>query len=458
MLQQKKIPHNVLNAKQHAREAQVVAEAGLAGNVTIATNMAGRGTDIKLGPGVKEAGGLAIIGTERHESRRVDRQLRGRAGRQGDPGSSQFYVSLEDDLMRMFGSDRIASLMDRMGYKEGEVIQHSMITKSIERAQKKVEENNFGIRKRLLEYDDVMNKQRNVIYGKRQHALFGERLALDLDNAFYAVATNIVNQYAGTTDYDGFKLAAIMHFSIDSKIDKEELEKGDINTISEKLYKEAIEHYNSRKNMLAKQSLPVFQNVKLTQGSHIVNVIVPLTDGRKQLNVLTNLDKSIATKGMDLVASLEKNITLATIDDSWKEHLRSMDDLKQSVQTAVYEQKDPLVIYKQTAFQLFSNMDAEVNKEIVSFLCHAALPVDNGASNLKEGRAQRTDMSKMKVRKEELREESGPELLDAENQYHDPSQAAKTEPVRVGPKVGRNDPCPCGSGKKFKACHGKDQE
>jgi preprotein translocase subunit SecA len=458
MLQQKKIPHNVLNAKQHAREAQVVAEAGLAGNVTIATNMAGRGTDIKLGPGVKEAGGLAIIGTERHESRRVDRQLRGRAGRQGDPGSSQFYVSLEDDLMRMFGSDRIASLMDRMGYKEGEVIQHSMITKSIERAQKKVEENNFGIRKRLLEYDDVMNKQRNVIYSKRQHALFGERLALDLDNAFYAVATNIVNQYAGTTDYDGFKLAAIMHFSIDSQIEKEELEKGDTNTLSDKLYKEAIEHYNSRKSTLAKQSLPVFQNVKLTQGSHIVNVIVPLTDGKKQLNVLTNLDIAIASKGMDLVSSLEKTITLAIIDDSWKEHLRSMDDLKQSVQTAVYEQKDPLVIYKQTAFQLFSNMDAEVNKEIVAFLCHAALPVDSGASNVREGRAQRTDMSKMKVRKEELREESGPELIDAENQYNDPSQAVKTEPVRVGPKVGRNDPCPCGSGKKFKACHGKDQE
>jgi preprotein translocase subunit SecA len=458
MLQQKKIPHNVLNAKQHAREAQVVAEAGLAGNVTIATNMAGRGTDIKLGPGVKEAGGLAIIGTERHESRRVDRQLRGRAGRQGDPGSSQFYVSLEDDLMRMFGSDRIASLMDRMGYKEGEVIQHSMITKSIERAQKKVEENNFGIRKRLLEYDDVMNKQRNVIYSKRQHALFGERLALDLDNAFYAVATNIVNQYAGTTDYDGFKLAAIMHFSIDSQIEKEELEKGDTNTLSDKLYKEAIEHYNSRKSTLAKQSLPVFQNVKLTQGSHIVNVIVPLTDGKKQLNVLTNLDIAIASKGMDLVSSLEKTITLAIIDDSWKEHLRSMDDLKQSVQTAVYEQKDPLVIYKQTAFQLFSNMDAEVNKEIVAFLCHAALPVDSGVSNVREGRAQRTDMSKMKVRKEELREESGPELIDAENQYNDPSQAVKTEPVRVGPKVGRNDPCPCGSGKKFKACHGKDQE
>jgi len=458
MLQQKKIPHNVLNAKQHAREAQVVAEAGLAGNVTIATNMAGRGTDIKLGPGVKEAGGLAIIGTERHESRRVDRQLRGRAGRQGDPGSSQFYVSLEDDLMRMFGSDRIASLMDRMGYKEGEVIQHSMITKSIERAQKKVEENNFGIRKRLLEYDDVMNKQRSVIYSKRQHALFGERLALDLDNAFYAVASNVVNQYAGTNDHEGFKLAAILHFSIDSQIKKEELEKGDIQQLSDTLYKEAIEHYNSRKAGLAKQSLPVFQNVKLNQGSHVVNVIVPFTDGKKSLNVLTNLDKAISSKGMDMVSSVEKTITLAIIDDSWKEHLRGMDDLKQSVQTAVYEQKDPLVIYKQTAFQLFSNMDAEVNKDIVSFLCHVALPIESGGSNVREGREQRTDMSKMKVRKDELSQAEGPELMDGENKYNDPSNAPKTEPVRVGPKVGRNDPCPCGSGKKYKACHGRDQE
>jgi preprotein translocase subunit SecA len=458
MLQQKKIPHNVLNAKQHAREAQVVAEAGLAGNVTIATNMAGRGTDIKLGPGVKEAGGLAIIGTERHESRRVDRQLRGRAGRQGDPGSSQFYVSLEDDLMRMFGSDRIASLMDRMGYKEGEVIQHSMITKSIERAQKKVEENNFGIRKRLLEYDDVMNKQRSVIYSKRQHALFGERLALDLDNAFYAVASNVVNQYAGTNDHEGFKLAAILHFSIDSQIQKEELEKGDIQQLSDTLYKEAIEHYNSRKAGLAKQSLPVFQNVKLNQGSHVVNVIVPFTDGKKSLNVLTNLDKAISSKGMDMVSSVEKTITLAIIDDSWKEHLRGMDDLKQSVQTAVYEQKDPLVIYKQTAFQLFSNMDAEVNKDIVSFLCHVALPIESGGSNVREGREQRTDMSKMKVRKDELSQAEGPELMDGENKYNDPSNAPKTEPVRVGPKVGRNDPCPCGSGKKYKACHGRDQE
>ena len=456
MLQQKKIPHNVLNAKQHAREAQVVAEAGLAGNVTIATNMAGRGTDIKLGPGVKEAGGLAIIGTERHESRRVDRQLRGRAGRQGDPGSSQFYVSLEDDLMRMFGSDRIASLMDRMGYKEGEVIQHSMITKSIERAQKKVEENNFGIRKRLLEYDDVMNKQRSVVYGKRSHALFGDRLALDLDNAFYAVALQIVNQYAGSTDYDGFKLSAIMHFSIDTSISANELEKGNSTDLTETLYKEAVVHYQLKKTNLAKSTLPIFQNVRLTQGNHIVNVVVPVTDGKKTINILTNLDKTISSKGLEFCASLEKNITLAIIDDAWKEHLRAMDDLKQSVQTAVYEQKDPLVIYKQTAFGLFSNMDGEVNKDIVSFLCHAGLPQDNSGTAVREGRESRTDMSNMKVRKDAVESASAEEILDGENQYHDPSNI-KQEPVRVGPKVGRNDPCPCGSGKKFKSCHGRDQ-
>jgi preprotein translocase subunit SecA len=456
MLQQKKIPHNVLNAKQHAKEAQVIAEAGLKSNVTIATNMAGRGTDIKLGEGVKEAGGLAIIGTERHESRRVDRQLRGRAGRQGDPGTSQFYVSLEDDLMRMFGSERIASLMDRMGYKEGEVIQHSMITKSIERAQKKVEENNFGIRKRLLEYDDVMNKQRNVVYSKRQHALFGERLALDLDNAFYGVSSSLVNQYAGTSEFEGFRLSVIMHFSIDATITAEELSKGDVNTLTEKLYKEAIGQYNAKKIALAKQSLPVFQNVKLTQGNHIVNVVVPFTDGKKSINVLTNLEKTISSKGVEMVGSLEKTITLALIDDSWKEHLRAMDDLKQSVQTAVYEQKDPLIIYKQTAFQLFSDMDVAVNKEIVSFLCHAGLPVDQGSSSLKEGKESRTDMSRMQVRKDDVTGKPSPELLESDNAYNDPSEQVKQEPVRVGPKIGRNDACPCGSGKKFKACHGKE--
>jgi preprotein translocase subunit SecA len=281
MMQQKKIPHNVLNAKQHAKEAQIVAEAGFAGNVTIATNMAGRGTDIKLGPGVKDAGGLAIIGTEKHESRRVDRQLRGRAGRQGDPGTTQFYASLEDDLMRMFGSDRIASLMDRMGYKEGEVIQHSMITKSIERAQKKVEENNFGIRKRLLEYDDVMNKQRNVVYTKRQHALFGDRLALDLDNAFYSVSEGLVTGFREQDDYEGFRLSVIVNFGTETTITDEELHKGDVKTVSARLYDEVSANYNRKKQEMMKQSLPVFVNVKQTQGSHIENVVVPFTDGKK---------------------------------------------------------------------------------------------------------------------------------------------------------------------------------
>ena len=455
MLVQKKIPHNVLNAKQHAREAQIVAEAGMAGSITIATNMAGRGTDIKLGPGVKEAGGLAIIGTERHESRRVDRQLRGRAGRQGDPGSSQFYVSLEDDLMRMFGSDRIASLMDRMGYKEGEVIQHRMITRSIERAQRKVEENNFGIRKRLLEYDDVMNKQRNVVYTKRQHALFGDRLALDLDNAFYAVAENLVSGFTGMNDFEGFRLAAIVNFGIDSSVTADEFSRGDVKKLSEKVYQEAIAAYQRRKAELSKQALPVFQNVRSTQGSHIENVVVPFTDGRKGLNVLAHLDKTLKSNGQEMISSLEKTITLAVIDDAWKEHLRSMDDLKQSVQTAVYEQKDPLIIYKTTAFELFSNMNAEVNKDIVSFLCHAGLPVDEGASNLREGREQRTDMSRMQVRKDDTDAGPMPEMMEPGGEYHDPTPV-KQEPVRVAPRVGRNDPCPCGSGKKFKQCHGKD--
>jgi preprotein translocase subunit SecA len=455
MLTQKKIPHNVLNAKQHAREAQIVAEAGMAGSITIATNMAGRGTDIKLGPGVKEAGGLAIIGTERHESRRVDRQLRGRAGRQGDPGSSQFYVSLEDDLMRMFGSDRIASLMDRMGYKEGEVIQHRMITRSIERAQRKVEENNFGIRKRLLEYDDVMNKQRNVVYTKRQHALFGDRLALDLDNAFFAVAENLISGFTAMNDFDGFRMAVIVNFGIDSSISAEEFAKGDVKKLSEKCYEEAISAYQRRKSELMKQALPVFQNVRTTQGSHIENVVVPFTDGRKGLNVLAHLDRTLASNGSEMVSSLEKTITLAVIDDAWKEHLRSMDDLKQSVQTAVYEQKDPLVIYKTTAFELFSNMNAEVNKDIVSFLCHAGLPVDDGGTALREGREQRTDMSRMQVRKDNTDADPMPEMMEPGGEYHDPTPV-KQEPVRAAPRVGRNDPCPCGSGKKFKQCHGKD--
>jgi preprotein translocase subunit SecA len=458
MLKQKGLAHNVLNAKQHAKEAQVVAEAGLAGAVTIATNMAGRGTDIKLGPGVKEAGGLAILGTERHESRRVDRQLRGRAGRQGDPGSSKFFVSLEDDLMRMFGSERIASLMDRMGYKEGEVIQHNMISKSIERAQKKVEENNFGIRKRLLEYDDVMNKQRTVIYGKRNHALFGERLALDLDNAFYSVAEGIIYSGKEMNNHEEFKLAAIVNFGIDTTITKEELDKEDINVLANRLYYEAKDRYNQKNLLMNQQTLPVIKNIRKEQGNHIINVAVPFTDGKKAMQAIANLDKTIETNGAELTNALERNITLALIDEAWKEHLRAMDDLRHSVQTAGYEQKDPLVIYKIEAFGAFKQMDDQVNKDIVSFLAHCGIPAEqNQASRITEERRRRTDMSKMRQRKEEfVGAGGGPEYLSQENEYNDPSENIKQEPIRVGPKVGRNDPCPCGSGKKFKNCHGRE--
>ncbi|MBL7699408.1 MAG: preprotein translocase subunit SecA [Chitinophagaceae bacterium] len=456
MLQGKKIPHNVLNAKQHAREAQIVAEAGFAGAVTIATNMAGRGTDIKLGPGVKEAGGLAIIGTERHESRRVDRQLRGRAGRQGDPGTSQFYVSLEDDLMRLFGSERIAAIMDRFGYKEGEVIQHSMVTKSIERAQKKVEENNFGIRKRLLEYDDVMNKQRNVVYKKRNHALFGERLALDLDNAFYGVAEGLISSFQEQEDFEGFKLAVIVNFGLDTTITQQEFVKGHLNELAERLYSEAIAHYENKKAALQKQAVPVFADIRQKQGPHIENVVVPFTDGKKGLQVLASLNKTIETNGRELNNALERQITLSIIDESWKEHLRAMDDLKQSVQTSYLEQKDPLVIYKITAFDLFKRMDADVNREIVSFLSHSGIPVEQQNPNqIREGREQKTDMSRMRANKKEV-DARGDDYGVSENDYFDPSANVKQAPVKVGPKVGRNDPCPCGSGKKYKNCHGKD--
>ena len=456
MLKQKNVPHNVLNAKQHGREAQIVAEAGMAGAVTIATNMAGRGTDIKLGAGVKEAGGLAILGTERHESRRVDRQLRGRAGRQGDPGSSTFYVSLEDDLMRMFGSERIAGLMDRMGYKEGEVIQHSMITKSIERAQKKVEENNFGIRKRLLEYDDVMNKQRNVVYGKRNHALFGERLALDLDNAFYSVADGLINSFKETEDFEGFKLAAIISFGIDTNITATELSKDNAIVLTERLYEEAILQYNNKKEALAQQTMPIISNIRKEQGNHIENVAVPFTDGKKGVQVLTNMDKYFATKGLELGSSLERGITLTLIDDAWKEHLRAMDDLRQSVQTAGYEQKDPLVIYKIEAYNAFKQMDDQVNKDIVGFLTHAGIPMEQtNTAKIKEGREEKTDMSRMNVNKAAI-DAAGDDYAANEKDYFDPSTPVKQSPVRVEPKIGRNDPCPCGSGKKFKQCHGKD--
>jgi preprotein translocase subunit SecA len=356
--------------------------------------------------------------------------------------------------MRMFGSERIAKVMDFAGYKEGEVIQHSMITKSIERAQRKVEENNFGIRKRLLEYDDVMNKQRTVVYTKRNHALFGERLALDLDNAFYTVAEGLVNSFKEQNDYEGFRLAVIVNFGIDSSIDAEMLNKGTEQQLAEKLYTEAIVNYQRRKEETAKNALPVFKNIKLQQGGHIENVVVPFTDGRKGMQVLANMQKTIDTNGLELANALERNVTLGLIDEAWKEHLRSMDDLKQSVQTATYEQKDPLVIYKMEAFNLFKNMDADVNRNIVQFLCHAQIPAEDG-NNVREGRQQKTDLSRMRANKEEI-EAAGSDYATNENDYIDPSENIKQEPVKVAPKIGRNDPCPCGSGKKYKACHGRE--
>ncbi len=456
MLKLRNIKHNVLNAKMHQREAEIVAEAGFAGTVTIATNMAGRGTDIKLGPGVKDAGGLAIIGTERHESRRVDRQLRGRAGRQGDPGSSQFFVSLEDNLMRIFGSDRIARLMDRLGLEEGEVIQHSMITKSIERAQKKVEENNFGIRKRLLEYDDVMNSQREVIYRKRRHALFGERLSLDLVNMMSELSESIAASFHDHKDFEEFKLELIRYFQISSPISEEEFNNLGSEEITDKVFHSAIKHYRHKNNILSERVFPVIKNVFDTQGQTIENIVVPFTDGLKQVQVLVDLKKAFNTNGKELISAFERTITLAMIDDAWKEHLREMDELKTSVQNAVYEQKDPLLIYKFESFNLFKNMLGETNKNVLSFLFKAVIPVQD-SSNVKAGTApQRTDMSNLRTRHDD---QPVPEGAVAVGQTAAQGQRAqpKAQPVRAEVKVGRNDPCPCGSGKKFKNCHGASE-
>ncbi len=455
MLQRKGIKHNVLNAKQHQREAEIVAEAGKPGNVTIATNMAGRGTDIKLGPGVKEAGGLAIVGSERHESRRIDRQLRGRAGRQGDPGSSQFSVSLEDDLMRLFGSDRIARLMDKMGYEEGEVIQHSMITKSIERAQKKVEENNFGIRKRLLEYDDVMNSQREVIYKRRKHALFGERLSVDINNMNYDLAEEIVNNNKDVEDYASFKLDGIRFFSLDPEISEQEFLKGKHEDIVENLYRKAREFYERKSQAIIHAAMPVIKDVHENKGATIENVVVPFTDGKKVIQIVTNLEQTVQSEGKELITAFEKGITLAIIDDSWKEHLRQMDELKQSVQSAVYEQKDPLLIYKFEAFELFKRMMGDINREVAAFLFKGTIPSQQ-SGEVREAQAQpKSDYSKMKAGRDDMGALANPNAAARpDGQAERPAQ--KAEPVRVGKKVGRNEPCPCGSGKKYKHCHGKN--
>jgi len=443
MLKMKGIKHNVLNAKLHQREAEIVAEAGKWGAVTIATNMAGRGTDIKLTPEVRQAGGLAIIGSERHDSRRVDRQLRGRAGRQGDPGSSQFFVSLEDDLMRLFGSERITGIMDKLGLKEGEVIQHSMISKSIERAQKKVEENNFGIRKRLLEYDDVMNSQREVVYKRRRHALFGDRLEVDIMNNMYDSIEELVNQYY-EGDFEDFNLELLRVASIESSVNAEEFKKKSAEEITEIIYRQLLDTYLRKIDNIAKQANPVIRNVYENQSHQYKNIVVPFTDGKRFYQVVANLEKAYNNNSKEVARSFEKQVILSTIDDAWKEQLRELDDLRQSVQNAAYEQKDPLLIYKLESFNLFKAMMNKVNRKIVSILAKSHIPISD-ASDVREAAEQkRTDMSRMQTGR------MGSEQRGAAAQQ----EPQKVQPVRIEKRVGRNDPCPCGSGKKFKNCHG----
>ena len=435
MLTLRKIPHNILNAKLHKKEADIVAEAGQPGQVTIATNMAGRGTDIKLADAVKKAGGLAIVGTERHDSRRVDRQLRGRAGRQGDPGSSQFYVSLEDNLMRLFGSERIAKMMDRMGLKEGEVIQHSMISKSIERAQKKVEENNFGVRKRLLEYDDVMNAQREVVYKRRRHALHGERLRVDLANMIYDTSENIAETNKAANDFKNFEFELIRYFSMSSPISEQEFNKMSEKELAGKIYKAAFEHYREKMQRNADLAFPVIKNVYENQRDKFKRIVVPFTDGVKNLQVVTDLEKAYHTNGKQLINDFEKNITLAIVDDAWKTHLRKMDELKQSVQLAVHEQKDPLLIYKFEAFELFKQMIDQVNKDVISFLFKGELPTET-TDAIHEAKARKQE--KLETQKEEI-----PNMDERSAQSRAAGNTQRQEVtetiVRDKPKIGRND-------------------
>jgi len=439
LLQMRKIKHQVLNAKQHQREAEIIAEAGKPGTVTIATNMAGRGTDIKLTPESKAAGGLAIIGTERHESRRVDRQLRGRSGRQGDPGTSHFFVSLEDSLMRLFMPERIARVMDKLGLKEGEVIQHSMVTSSIERAQKKVEENNFGIRKRLLEYDNVMNSQREVIYKRRKNALFGERLELDILTMLYDTGEDMVINAKNADDYESLRLNALSTLGLDYEISKETFDKSEPTKLADDLYSKALEHYHKKNKMVAEKALPIVKEIFKTRGSTVENILVPFTDGKKQIGVAANLAKSVNTNNTELVKSMEKMIALAIIDQLWKEHLREMDDLKQSVQNAVYEQKDPLLIYKFEGFELFKRFIAKVNEETISFLLKADIPVQQ-PDQVQEARTHRS-----RVRLNEQKEESRSLLSNgAGSERPEHAQTSRPPQEKIMPAksekvAGRND-------------------
>ena len=438
MLTIKKIKHNVLNAKLHKKEADIVTEAGNAGIVTIATNMAGRGTDIKIKDEVKSNGGLAIVGTERHDSRRVDRQLRGRSGRQGDPGSSQFYVSLEDNLMRLFGSDRVAKMMDKMGLEEGEVIQHSMMTKTIERAQKKVEENNFGIRKRLLEYDDVMNAQREVVYKRRKHALEGNRLKVDIANMIYDTTEIIVENNKVTNSYKDYKFDIIRYFSLSSQFTNDEFEKNELDEIVFKTYKSAYDHYNKKMKISAEKVFPVIKNVYENPSNNFERIVVPFTDGKKTLNVVSDLKLAYKSKGETLINDFEKNISLAIIDEAWKNHLRKMDELKQSVQLAVHEQKDPLIIYKFESFELFKTMLDKINREIISFLFKGELP-SKDPSDIREDRKVRRKQ-KLNLSKEEVLNSDELASINRNVGQNVSSRNEQVETiVREVKKIGRNE-------------------
>lgn len=455
LLNLRKLEHNVLNAKQHAREADVVAEAGRRGQVTIATNMAGRGTDIKISEEVRAAGGLAIIGTERHDSRRVDRQLRGRAGRQGDVGASQFYVSLEDKLMRLFGSERISKLMDTMGHKEGEALQHKMITNAIERAQKKVEENNFGVRKRLLEYDDVMNIQREVIYKKRNNALYGERLAIDLNDMFDGVATSLINEHKNTGDYKAFAQDVIRYLGIETNIDEATFRKEDnIDRLTDKLYLQARKHYDTKYQAIVQKVMPVINRVYNDPTTNYLKIGIPFTDGNKGMEIGADLKEAIESNGNSLKRDLEKSITLGLIDNAWKEHLRDMDELKDQTQSASFEQKDPLVVYKIQAYKLFELFLDRVNKEVTSFLFKGNIPVQ-ATENIQEAQEIEVDDDlKTNIEQQKELEEMQRRAAASANQNTQVLEKPKTY-KRDTAKVKRNDPCPCGSGKKFKQCHGK---
>ena len=464
MLSLRKIEHNVLNAKLHQREADIVAQAGRKGTVTIATNMAGRGTDIKLTPEVKEAGGLAIIGTERHESRRVDRQLRGRSGRQGDPGSSVFYISLEDHLMRLFASDRIASLMDRMGFKEGEVLENNMLSKSVEKAQKKVEENNFGIRKRLLEYDDVMNSQREVIYTRRRHALMGERIGMDVLNMLYDVTEGIVTRYKDGEDYEGFVAEMFSTLAVEVELTEEQFRKERESELVDVVFDEVYKTFKRRCDTIASVAYPVIHQVREEHGTQYERIVVPITDGRRVYNIAVNLEEADASEGKSIVKELEKSISLYTLDEAWKEHLREMDELRNSVQNASYENKDPLLIYKLESYELFKTMIDSMNRKASAILMRAhiqvAPPQEAEAAaaqkvEVKQAAPERpTDMSRYKTRKDDIEEQREAQRVAAAGAGQ--ASQPKAEPVRAEPKIGRNDPCPCGSGKKFKNCHGRD--